>query len=199
MLDPLMLNKTYARVANGVITEYPVYGQHIQNRSEPLDWYTEVVYDARPAVPAYHYAQEMPVVEGTKVRVSYVVKALDLSSLLKHINPSDLFMPGMSTPVDIADVDPTAIDRIKALATIHVQEQLDAFAQAKGYDNLLSCTSYKDSTVVQFSTEASIAIQLRDQVWGALYQYFEDVTTGTKPVPVSINDIAAELPAFVWP
>lgn len=199
MLDTVMLNKAYAKIAGGVIVEYPVYGQHIVNRAEPLEWYTEVVYDARPVVPAYHYAEEVPAVDGDKVRISYVIKALHLSSLLRHINPADLFMPVSAAPVVIGDVDPTAIERIKALTTIHVQEKLDAFAQAKGYDNLLSCTSYKDSTVVQFSTEASIAIALRDQVWGALYTYFEAVTAGTKPVPVSINDIESELPAFVWP
>lgn len=199
MLDPFLINKAYAKVVDGAIVEYPVFTNHILNRAEPIEWYTEVTYDAKPEVPAYHYAEEVPVVEGTKVKVSYTVKPLNLSSLLRHVNPVDLFMPSSTPSVSIEEVDPAAIDRIRALATIHVQERLDAFAQAKGYDTLLSCTSYKDSTVIQFSTEASIAIALRDQVWGALYTYFENVLAGTQPVPATIADIEAALPSFTWP
>lgn len=198
MSDPVLLNKAYAKVTNGIITEYPVYTQHITNRGEPLDWYTEVVYEAKPEIPAYHYAQEIPYVDGVIVRVRYEIKPLDLSALLRHINPVDLFMPN-ATPVTIQDVAPADIERIKQLATIHIQEQLDAFAQAKGYDNMLSATSYKDSTVVQFSTEASIAIAMRDQIWGSLYTYFESVLAGTTTVPASIQDIMAALPALEWP
>lgn len=198
MSDPVALNKAYAKVSNGVIVEYPVFAQHILNRSEPLSWYTEVVYDAKPTIPPYHYAQEIPRIEADKVIVSYELKALDLSSLLKHINPSNLFTPGQPL-VTIEDILPADLDRIKQLAILHIQNKLDAFAQVKGYDNLLSATSYKDSTVIQFSTEASIAIALRDQVWGSLYTYLDDITTGVKPIPGSIDEIEAELPALVWP
>lgn len=197
-IDPTQPNKVYARIAGNEILEYPVTALHIQNRGEPLDWYTEVTYDPKPTIPTFHYAREIPRVVDGKVRVSYQVEALTLSSLLRQINPIDPLNP-LSAPVDIANVDPEAINTIKALTTQHVQQKLDAFALEKGYDNLLSATSYKDSSVVQFSTEATIAIQLRDQVWGALYTYFDAVVAGTQPVPATIADIEAQLPAFTWP
>lgn len=188
----------YARVENGVITEYPVYDYHIVNRGEPIDWYTPVHFSARPVIPPFHYAREIPTIVGTEVHVSYVVEALDLNALLRHISPQDLMFSSQITPANIADIDPEAIARIKQLVTIHVQQKLDAFAQEKGYDNLLAAISYKDSTVVQFSTEATTAIQLRDQVWNGLYAYFEQVIDGTQPVPTSIQDIESYLPAFTW-
>lgn len=203
-IDPTQPNKVYARIDGLTITEYPVSALHIQNRGEPIDWYTEVSFDPKPVIPTFHYAREIPRVvqtaTGTQVRVSYQVEALTLSNLLRLISPADATaLPGAVTPPNIADVDPSAIETIKALTTQHVQQKLDAFAQEKGYDNLLSATSYKDSTVIQFSTEATIAIALRDQVWGALYTYFDGVLAGTNPVPTSIADIEAGLPAFVWP
>jgi len=202
MIDPLQPSTTYARIDGLTILEYPVSALHIQNRGEPLEWYTEVQYDPKPQIATFHYARELPRVvqtpSGAKVQVSYQVEAFTLSNLLSQISPMSM-MPSATTPVAIADVDPAAIETIRTLATLHVQQRLDKFAQDKGYDNLLAATSYKDSSVIAFSTEATIAIQLRDQVWGALYTYFNAVIIGTQPVPTSIADIEAQLPAFSWP
>ena len=200
ILDPLSQNNLiYAKVVNGEIVEYPVYKVHINNRQEPISDYNLVSFDAKPVVPPFHYAREVPRYENGQVHVGYSIEAFSLQDILSQIAIPSAGGIGLPTAPVITDVPVETIDRIKALTTIHVQSKLDTFAQEKGYDNLLSATSYKDSSVVQFSTEATIAIQLRDQVWGSLYTYIQAVEAGTKPVPVSVAEIEAQLPAFVWP
>ena len=203
-----MANKVYARVRDGVVTEYPVYDIHIKNRAHPFEWYTPVVYQAKPEFdPRIEGLKEIMEVFENQVLVRYEVVERDINSILQDIHyppngerdPNDPFHRPKKVEVNIADVDPVLIEKIRKLAADIVLDKLDKFAQEKGYDDIRSCVSYTASTNPKFKAEADIAIAKRDQAWTNLYTYLDEVVAGTKPVPESWADIEANLPEFTWP
>jgi len=90
------------------------------------------------------------------------------------------------------------VAKVKAEITQAVQQRLDAFAQTRNYDNILSACTYASSTVPQFAYEGQQCIDLRDATWGKLYQIMQEVEAGQRPMPAGYADIEAELPACVW-
>lgn len=80
-----------------------------------------------------------------------------------------------------------------------VQSQLDSFAQSRYYNNILSATSYINSTNPKFASEAQYALELRDNTWSALLTILNEVTQGTRDMPSSLGDIIDELPLMQWP
>jgi len=192
--------ETYARVENRQIVEYPVYHLHIVNRAHPFEWYHKVVFDKKPDVPAFHYLREVPVLQvNNEVHVTYVAEPYTLKSLLSLIYPETIGDENAEVQtVDIATVDESLINRIVELVRQHVQNMLDHFAQERGYDGIVSAVSYANSSVQQFANEGNRALQKRDEVWTNMYAYIAEVKTGSKPVPKSIKEIEAELPALTW-
>jgi hypothetical protein len=90
------------------------------------------------------------------------------------------------------------VAKIKAEITQAVQQRLDAFAQTRNYDSILSACTYASSTVQQFAYEGQQCIDLRDATWGKLYQTMQEVETGTRQMPAGYADIEAELPVLSW-
>lgn len=73
-----------------------------------------------------------------------------------------------------------------------VQKRLDAFAQERGYDNIMSACSYATSTDPVFAREGTYCIQLRDTTWRAFYNNFtQDIR--------EYNEIEPLLPLAEWP
>lgn len=93
-----------------------------------------------------------------------------------------------------AEVDAYARDQ----AVAAIQRRLDAFAQTRGYDNILSACTYSFSAVPQFAAEGQCAVASRDSTWAVAGQIFSEVQAGTRPVPTEAA-LLAELPALVWP
>ena len=83
--------------------------------------------------------------------------------------------------------------------TAAIQQRLDDFARTRNYDSILSACTYATSTVAKFKTEGQACVNLRDATWAAAYQILADVQAGDRPMPTSIADIEADLPAAVWP
>ena len=80
-----------------------------------------------------------------------------------------------------------------------IQQRLDDFARTRNYDSILSACTYATSTVAKFKTEGQACVNLRDATWAAAYAILAYVQTGNRPMPSSIEDIEADLPALVWP
>ena len=80
-----------------------------------------------------------------------------------------------------------------------IQQRLDDFARTRNYDSILSACTYATSTVAKFKTEGQACVNLRDATWAAAYNILAEVQAGDRPMPVSIADIEADLPAAVWP
>lgn len=78
------------------------------------------------------------------------------------------------------------------------QARLDTFAKSRGYDGILSACTYATSQVPRFRAEGQRCVDLRDQTWARLYEILAKVEAGTRPVPLSLADIEADLPALVW-
>lgn len=85
------------------------------------------------------------------------------------------------------------IDGFKAA----IQQTLDAAAQAKGYDDIVSACSYAGYENV-FQAEAIAFGVWRANVWAYGYQELAKVTAGMRPVP-TVEEILAELPTLVLP
>jgi hypothetical protein len=79
------------------------------------------------------------------------------------------------------------------------QRRLDAFAQTRNYDSILSACTYASSTLTKFADEGQYCVQARDETWAALYEILADVQAGTRPVPTSFAEIEEELPTLAWP
>lgn len=78
------------------------------------------------------------------------------------------------------------------------QERLDSFAQARGYDSILSACTYVASQVPRFASDGLIAVRLRDATWAKLYEILGEVETQKRPIPSDFGDIEADLPALIW-
>lgn len=103
----------------------------------------------------------------------------------------------------VAIPEPTAEEkqeRLQRQMTNAVQAALDAFAQTRGYDGIMSACSYSNSTDAQFKLEADYCIQLRDSTWRMGYAILAEVKAGNRPVP-SVEELIAELPvgSAKWP
>ena len=188
------LNKTKTK-----ILEYPVYPIHIKKRAHPIQWYSKCVFEAKPDIPVFHYAREaLKIVDGT-VYIEYVIEPYTLDHVLSDIAVSDSNNPHLPNIAPaIGDLDQATIDRILFLATEHIQTLLDDFAKTKGYTNLVYAISYKDSSVPQYASEAQRALDLRDQTWSSLYDYFQEVINGIQPVPINVSEIESKIPELTW-
>ena len=101
---------------------------------------------------------------------------------------------------DLTDDEKAQVDAgIESSIVNQTQSRLDAFAQTRGYDGIMSACTYADSSIPAFSTEGKYAVIARDTTWAALYTLLAEVETGTKPKPVGYADVEALLPPLGWP
>jgi hypothetical protein len=98
-------------------------------------------------------------------------------------------------PVELAAEDAPVL---QARIATEAQARLDAWAQSRGYDGILSACTYATSRVPRFRTEGQRCVDLRDQTWAQLYEILADVEAGTRPVPLSLAEIEGDLPVLAW-
>jgi len=106
---------------------------------------------------------------------------------------SDAEYSKLSKPV------PLTSQQLEAQFTFSIQQRLDVFARQRNYDGILSACTYATSTVAKFKAEGQACVNLRDATWAAAYDILAKVSSGQRPMPTSIADIEADLPAAVWP
>lgn len=96
--------------------------------------------------------------------------------------------------IDIAAANtPSITDYTRA-----IQDMLDAKAQERNYDGILSACTYATSTVAKFRAEGQTCVDWRDQVWSTSYGLMAQVEAGQMPQP-TIDELLAMLPLMVWP
>lgn len=101
----------------------------------------------------------------------------------------------------IADSDyapPPDLAALQREIVSSTQGRLDAFAQARGYDSILSACTYVTSQIPKFAHEGQMAVQSRDATWAKLYQILGEVEAQQRPVPTGFEDVEADLPALNW-
>lgn len=101
--------------------------------------------------------------------------------------------------VSVATSDENYAKYIKASIVHETQQRLDDFAKTRNYDGILSACTYATSTVPKFQSEGQYCVNARDATWATLYQLFNDVTDGAKPMPTSFADVEQSLPILAWP
>ena len=93
---------------------------------------------------------------------------------------------------------PPSPEQITAQFTALIQSRLDAFAQTRGYDGILSAATYATSAVAKFASEGRAAVTMRDTTWVTAATILADVQSGARPVPTWAA-VEAELPVLEWP
>lgn len=78
------------------------------------------------------------------------------------------------------------------------QERLDAFANTRNYDGILSACTYATSTVPKFKSEGQYCVNARDATWAELYSILAQVQANTRPMPLGYSEIESELPVLQW-
>lgn len=79
-----------------------------------------------------------------------------------------------------------------------IQSMLDAKAQERLYDNILSACTYATSTAPKFKAEGEACVAWRDAVWARGYELMGQVKSGQMPAP-TIPELLAMLPTMTWP
>lgn len=100
---------------------------------------------------------------------------------------------GLDAAAPVAPAMPTV-----AQYTAAIQSMLDAKAQERHYDSILSACTYVTSTNATFHAEGQACVQWRDAVWAESYELMAQVQAGTLAQP-TIPALLAMLPAMAWP
>lgn len=151
----------------------------------------ELVRFAAPQIEeAVHVAQNSPPLDRWEAFDK--AQEIDASSLLGLGPQSGVFTPPSPPTVEEQQA---VLQQSIVNAT---QSRLDAFAQTKNYDGILSAISYATSDNPDFAAEGQRAATLRDSTWATLYQMLAEVQTGARPIPAGFEDIEAELPELTW-
>lgn len=104
-------------------------------------------------------------------------------------------------PIDGAQTwkqEPQSEAEITRICVREIQKYMDEFASTRGYDSMMSATTYATSTSPKFYTEGQYCVSARDAVWTAAYTLLNDVKAGTTAMP-ALDQLLALLPDLVWP
>lgn len=98
----------------------------------------------------------------------------------------------------VPDIKELTPEEVKSNIVAAVSKRLNAFAQTRNYDSILSACTYATSSAPQFAQEGQYCVNMRDATWGKLYQIMQEVEAGTRPMPTGYADIEPELPVLDW-
>lgn len=180
-----MVQTVYAKVdEHGRIDQ--IYNEKfLIANSKPLSDYVKGFAQEAPPVTHAQYLQQQALIDTQGVlQVSWVVKTYTLDELINR----------MSFPFNAQDLTQAIVDACEAF----VDEQLDLFAQKKGYKNMDRLVSFVTSTVASYSYDASFATQLRDQVWIEFYKLMDQFKARELQLSNSAQ-LLQRLPSLVWP
>jgi hypothetical protein len=188
----MLMLEIYGKVEDGKVIEYPVYKEHIINRSHPFEWYSKVIYADQPELAVDEYAKEILTVGVGIINCSYTIEKLSLQALLVKAGRSS---DGL-TKVLAKDLDPILLAKVIEYVLQYSSNRLELFVKSKGYDSVLSAISYKDSLVDKYKSEANQVIIMRDNLWNTLLTYVDSVKSGSVDFPVSTVDIDKVIGSF---
>ena len=195
-----MLNNNeilFARVEQGQIIEFPVTAEQIRNRNAPLSMFKQVTaLEARPSATQFQVVTEVLSLVGNDVRLVYKVTDLTLQEILNRLHED--FEKTATADITVADVPAEVFAKVLAVTRQRLGEQLNAFAQTRDYDDIVSLCSYATDPEPDHAAEGQHGVALRSQVWAAIRDYQKDVISGAKPVPRFESDIFEVVPALTW-
>ena len=179
--------KTYI---NTITLEYPVFENMIKHRYKGVSWpvvfnppseYAEVAPGNVPLYnPTTSFIDELDpmYIDGKWVK-QWVVK--EYSSAQRHARRAAEFL------------------ETKKNLIAKVQQRLDNFVRAYGYDDIMTVCSYATSKNPVYVAEGQWCVDLRDSTWEKTFEILEDVQLGKRPTNIRYEDIESELPKLLWP
>ena len=180
----------YVKVTNGKVVKYPVTQSEIVHENPetsfpvyPLSDELMLSHDCHPVVP---------VIPPT---VGFGEQFLELLPQLIDDVWTQAWEVIPMTTEQLAALH----ESVKSNITAQTQQRLDAFAQTRGYDGILSAASYAASSNPTRRVEGQYAVDCRDATWDKLYEILAAVVAQTRPIPQSFAEIESELPALAWP
>jgi hypothetical protein len=90
-------------------------------------------------------------------------------------------------------------EQIESEIVVATQQRLDAFAQTRNYDGVLSACTYATDANPKFAAEGQYCVEARGATWTKLAEMLAEVQANTRPMPTGYADIEPELPTLVWP
>jgi hypothetical protein len=95
--------------------------------------------------------------------------------------------------------DLPSMEQLLKLNISAIQLEMDIQAKLKGYDNILSASTYAvQSQGTHFQAEGAAFVEWRTKVWAEAYAVLADVEAGLKPLPTASESVAA-MPILVLP
>lgn len=173
--------------STNTVTEFPILNLRARfpNRSFPVN-----------PTPAQLPPELVEVAVAAKPAVNLGEKAVLASPTFSGVTAS------WSVAWDIVPmtVDELAVARQEVFLQVREEAsaRLDAFAQTRNYDSIVTLCSYAGSADASFAAEGQRGQVLRDQTWRALIDYEAGIDAGTIAQPTSIDEILAVLPALTW-
>lgn len=116
-----------------------------------------------------------------------------------HYAALGLEPPMKTVPVEYGEpvIDHPSLNPVEVFRR-EIQSLIDAKAQEKQYDSGATLASYVNSTIPQWSAEATAFVAWRDTVWTYALAELDKVQNGTREQP-DVGAFLAELPEFEWP
>jgi hypothetical protein len=89
-------------------------------------------------------------------------------------------------------------EEIQEILVSAIQQHLDATAQTRAYDGIISLCTYATSPSPKFAAEGQAGVEWRDACWAKGYEILAEYRKGLRQIPMP-DELIAELPAMVWP
>ena len=93
---------------------------------------------------------------------------------------------------------PSTNEQITAALTAAIQRHMESTSIGRGYDSVLSISSYDNDPNPRFAAEAAAFKTWRSAVWSYAITVLAECTAGTRPIPTEAALIAS-LPLIIWP
>lgn len=192
--------RVYAQVEDHKIVAYPVTVEDINVRGSPSDTYYPCFFGpSRPTPNLTHKVVSEPVLIGSAVFVQESMAVKSIGELFVDLYTAAISYDEANQPyLDRSKIEPAMYTAFLEIVRIEVQNQMDAFAKTRGYDDMKSLCNYGASTDPIYLAEGQRGIYLRDTIWRELFSYFEGIVNGTEPIPAQWADIEAHYPALTW-
>ena len=178
----------FVLIQNGAVAQYP-YSIALFRQQNP-----NVGLPAQPTLAQLAEVGIYPVSQTGKPALP-VGTAADEAVQLVNGQWTQVWVQRPATPEETAQQSAD----LTASIVEATQHRLNAFAQTRNYDGILSLCTYATSAVPKFQAEGQYGVSARDATWAKLYEMLAEVQAGIRAVPMGYADIEAELPQLTWP